>query len=142
LHAKVRDAIGAESDWSEDLFVSISPPAVLRIGGFVVTYSTVFLILIALLILLALLLWHEKKHYHGENKRLLKEIRDVEQTVHHAFDTMRDDMRKQLKLIEKAKNVRELTKEEESISRRLKKDMDIAEKMIDKEVDDVRKALK
>ncbi len=142
LRARVTDPIGAQSDWSAGVSISVSSPAVLRIGNFVITYFAIFLLLLALLILLSLLLWYEKRHYHGENKRLLKEIRDVEQTLHRAFDKLREDMRRQLKLIEKAKSERQLTKEEESIARRLKKDLDIAEAAIDKEVQDVRRMVK
>lgn len=139
LRAMVTDTFGAQSEWSSSVSISVSAPAVLRIGNFVITYFAVFLILLTLLVLLAFLLWREKHHYHGENQRLIKEIREVEETVHRDFEKLRKDMRHQLKVIEKAKTVRELTLEEEAIAQRLKKNMDLTEKMIGKEVKEVRK---
>lgn len=138
LRAYVTDQLATQSEWSAGVSISVSAPAAFRLGKFVITYFAIFLILVGLLALLAFLLWLEKRRYHGENQRLLKEIREVEQTVHSTFDKLRENMRRQLKLIEKAKTVRQLTLEEEAIALRLKKDMDIAEKMIGREVEDVR----
>ena len=139
LRARVTDQLGTQSDWSAGVSISVSSPAVFRIGNFVITYFALFLILLALLAVLVFLLWLEKRECHEKNLRLLKEIREVEQTVHSAFNKLREDMHRQLKLIEKAKTVRQLTQEEEAIAQRLKKDIDLAQKMIGKEVADVRK---
>ena len=140
LRVRVTDTLGAQSEWSDGVTVTVSSQAAFQIGRIIITYFQIILILLGLLLLLCYLLWLEKRHYHGENKELMKEIKELEKALHDTFNTLRKNARHHLKLLEQAKIKRDLTKEEEVILRRLEEDMDFAEKAISKDVKDVRKA--
>lgn len=116
--------------------------AVLRVGNVVISNIEVFLATLALLVLLMLLLWIERRRKGNDLVAVQRQLTKVERLVHSAFDILREDMRKELKMMEKAKSMRELTKEEEKISARLRKDIDLAEKMIGREIEGIERMTK
>lgn len=66
----------------------------------------------------------------------------MEMAIHKAFELLKDNVREQIKMLERARTKRELTDEEEKIIRHLRKDLDDAEKFIRKEVEGVEKRIK
>lgn len=71
-----------------------------------------------------------------------KEIREAESALHKAFDVLKEDIRDQVKLLEKTRTKRQLTEEEEKIIKQLRKDLDDAEKFVRKEIEDIEKEIK
>lgn len=61
---------------------------------------------------------------------------------HQAFDSLRENMRKQIELLEKVKLKRDLTKEEHKILLQLKNQLNNAELSIRKEMEQIEKELK
>jgi hypothetical protein len=134
------DSRGAKSNPSEKLTILMEEPMYLKIGSFVISLISVLipiLALIFLLIFLILWLWNKLRKMH---KKMKKDIHMVEDKIHKAFDILKEDVREQIKLIDKIKDNRPLTEIEEKIIKSLRKDLDKAEKSIEREVDNIEKA--
>lgn len=137
--AQVTDARGAQSDPTPARTIAVHQRAVLRIGSLVVTYLSVSITLLALVLLLALVVVYGWYRFLLLRRQLRREVREAERILHKAFDRLREDVRKQIKLLERVRTRRELTEEEETIIQRLKKDLDEAEQLVQKEIEDIEK---
>ena len=93
--------------------------------------------LAALLIIFVFLFWYGWHKFLRMRRRLKKEIHEAEGALHEAFDVLKENIREHIKLLEKAKSRRQLTAEEEKIARQLKKDLDNAEKVMKKKIEDI-----
>jgi hypothetical protein len=140
--AEVTDARGARSTPSEKVTIAVERPAFLRIGSWAVGFLSVVVPLIALVLLLVYLAWHWWHKFATMRKRVRKEIREAEHALHKAFDLLKEAIREQIEMLEKTRNKRELTEEEEKIVKQLKKDLDDAEKFVRKEIEDIEKMVK
>jgi len=135
--AEVIDARGVKSEPSEKVTIAVERPAFLRISSLAIGLLSVAIPLIALVLLLVYLAWHWWHKLATLRKKVRKEIREVDQALHKAFDALKEAIREQIKMLEKTKTKRQLTEEEEKIIKQLKKDLDDAEKFVKKEIDDI-----
>lgn len=142
MWAEVTDARGAKSEPSDKIVIAISQKMFLKIGSWVVNLLTVIIPLIALFVLSLFLIWYAYKKFSSFRNKLRKEVREAEKTLHKAFELLRKDIREQIKLLEKARTKRQLTEEEEKIINHLKKDLDEAEAVVGKEIEDLEKVVK
>ncbi len=142
LWSEVIDKRGARSGPSDKLTIVVQRPAILEVAARAVTFLAVIIPLIALIILLLILVWYFWNKFKHMRNRLRKEVNEAEQALHKAFDLLREDIREQVKMLEKTKTRRELTKEEEKVIKRLKKDLGDAEKFVKKEIKDIEKEMK
>lgn len=142
IWADVRNELGAISEPSRQLTVIVRPPPLLKIGSFAINVLAVVVPLLGLLLLLLLLLLHAWRKFVALRKRLRKEVREAEVSLHRAFDSLRADIVKQIKLLEKVKTARELTQEEEKVIKQLKRDLAKAEALVEKEIEDIEKQVK
>ena len=140
--AEVVDERGAASEPSEKVTIAVERPAFLRIGSWAVGFLSVVVPLITLVLLLVYLVWHWWHKFTTMRKRVRKEIREAEHTLHKAFDLLKEAVREQIKMLEKTKTKRQLTEEEEKIIKQLKKDLNNAEKFVKKEIEDIEKEVK
>lgn len=136
------DARGARSAPTEKLTISIEPPALLKIGLTLITVLAIAVPLVALFFLLIYLIWYGRHKLQLFRKRIKKEVGEIDRTLHRAFDRLRDDVREQIRMLEKMKSRRELTEEEGKILKKLKKDLDNAEKAVKKEIEELEKEVK
>lgn len=134
---EVEDDRGAKSGPSEKVSILIKQPTFWKIGSFMIAVLSIIIPLIALLIILTLLLLYTWRKISGLKRKIQKEVREAEVSLHRAFDFLKEDIQKQIELLEKTKSKRELTKEEKKIVVQLKKDLDAAEKLIRKEIEDI-----
>lgn len=132
---------GYSTDVSKPIFVNVKQSLFWKLLAEFQTYLTILVSVIALLIILGLLILHGVRKIVGLRRRIRQEINDVENEIHKAFDILRDDLRAQLKLLDKVRSKRELTAEEEKIAVRLKKDIDLAEKTLRKKVEVIEKEI-
>lgn len=113
-------------------------PMFLKVGSWLIILVVVAITLLALFYFL----WHLWRRFSVAKKRLQKEVRDVDRSTRAAFNLLREDVRRQVRLLEKTRAGRELTVEEEKIISRLKKDLDETEKLVKKEIKDIEEELK
>ncbi len=142
LWTEAIDQKGARSYSSETITIAVEKPAFLKIGSWAINILTIAIPLIALVTLLLIVLWYGWHKLSRLRKKIKKEVREAEEALHKAFDLLHEDIREQIKLLEKTKTKRQLTEEEEEIIKRLKKDLDDAEKFVRKEIEDIEKEVK
>jgi hypothetical protein len=137
LWAEVANALGAQSLPSEKVVIAIAKTALLQVGSWAVSLLAVVIPLVALIFILLYIVWYGWHTLTRLRKRIRKEVLEVESTLHRAFDILQEDIREQIKLLEKTRGKRELTKEEDKIVKQLKKDLETAEKFVKKEIEDI-----
>ncbi|MDP3004287.1 MAG: hypothetical protein Q8N43_02160, partial [Candidatus Azambacteria bacterium] len=106
LWAEVVDARGARSLPSEKLTISVARPEILQIGSWAVSLLAVVVPLVALIIALLFILWHGWHKFSLMRKRLRKEVREAESALHKAFDLLKENVRGQIKMLEKTSTKR------------------------------------
>lgn len=137
LWAEVVDARGAKSLPSEKITIAVAMPAILRVGSWAVSLLAVIVPLVVLIFILLFIIWYGGHKFASFRKKLKKEIREAEEALHKAIDMLKEDIRDQVKLLERARSTRELTDEEERIIDQLSRDLDVAEKSVRKEIEDI-----
>lgn len=145
IWAKVVDERGAQSNSSDTVTIAVGRPAFLKLGSWAVSLLAVVIPLVALIFVLLFVIWygwHKFASFRKKLKNLRKEVREAESALHKAFDILKEDIRDQVKLLEKTKTRRQLTEEEEKIIKQLRKDLDDAEKFVRKEIENIEKEVK
>ena len=137
IWAEVVNDRGAKSLPSEKIIIVIKRPVFFQIGSWAISLLAVIVPLVALVILLLFIIWYGWYKLSIFKKRLRKEVREAEASLHKAFDLLKDDILEQSKMLEKARNKRKLTEEEEKIAKQLKKHLDNSEKLVQKEIEDI-----
>ncbi|MEK7625625.1 MAG: hypothetical protein AAB467_04760, partial [Patescibacteria group bacterium] len=132
---------GARSGIGEKVSIAVSQPALLQFGSTLISYLSVVVSLVSLILLLVVSIW-----YFGFRLRKLKSKlrRDIDQTskiLHEQFDALRYEILVQIEILEKVRKKRDLTKEEEKIVAQLRKHLDGAEVNIHKEFKHLEKDL-
>ncbi|OGZ40800.1 MAG: hypothetical protein A3I20_02225 [Candidatus Portnoybacteria bacterium RIFCSPLOWO2_02_FULL_40_15] len=140
--AEVMDERGAKSLPTEKITIAVKPSAFLRIGSKTINLLSVAVPIIALIVLMLFVVWYGWHKFNLFKKRLRKEVGEAEQALHKAFNLLREEIQEQIKLLEKTRNKRGLTKEEQKILKQLKKDLDDAERFVGKELKDIEKEVK
>ena len=140
LIAKAVDRAGNFVTNSIEFAVEQSP--LFKFGFFAIDVLSIIIPLLGLLVLLFLLLWYVWRRYQLFKKRVHKEVQEVDESVHKSFDSLRKDVREHIARLENVKSRRQLSEEEDQLMHQLKKNLDNAEKIIDKEVKDVEKEIK
>ena len=142
VQAQVIDNRGAKSLLSEKITIVVAKSAIFRVGSWAIDFLAVVVPLVALVFILLFFIWYGWHKFAAFRKKGKSEVREAEQTLHKAFDLLKEDIREQVKMLEKTKTKRQLTEEEEKIVKRLKKDLDDAEKLVKKEIEDIEKVVK
>ena len=133
---------GAKSGPSDKITIGVRQPTFLRIGSWLISFLAVIITLISLILLLLLIWWYAYYKYRQFKIKIKKDIEQVEKTIHMEFDMLRENVRKQIAVLEKVKFKRDLTKEEEKILVQLKKQLNSAEDYIKKEIEHLEKEVK
>lgn len=142
LWAEVIDARGARSLPTEKITIAVAKSAILQIGSWAVSLLAVVIPLVALIFVLLFIIWygwHKFASFRKKLRNLRQEVREAESALHRAFDMLKEDIREQVKLLEKTKTKRQLTKEEEKVIEQLRRDLDDAERFVRKEIEDIEK---
>ena len=122
---------------SEKITISAQQPIFLRVGEVIVEHLTVAISLLASLALLALIFLYSWWKIRVFAKRLKKETKEAEEALYRAFNALKEEAEEEIKLLNKVKSKRDLTREEKRIKSNLKDNLAIAEKYIEKEIKDI-----
>jgi hypothetical protein len=136
------DSKEVQSYPSESVVILVALPAFFKIGSVIINYLTAIIALIgfiALMVFGAYWSWHRFTIFR---KKLIKETEDIDRVMKRSFDLLKEDVKDQFDKLNKVRSKRELNEKEKEIESQLKKDIDIAEKYIRREVEDVEKKLK
>jgi Cohesin domain len=133
----VTDERGAVSPISIKRSVTASQPYIMLFGTMAVTYLSVIVPLVALILLLALVVWLGYTWIRGYRTRVRRETGEAFDVTHEEFEHLRADLVKQIGMLEKANQSRELTREEMHIFQDLSRRLDAMESHISEEIDDI-----
>jgi len=137
LWFSVMDDRGAVSPNSIKRSIEVSQPYIMLFGSIAVTYLSVIVPLVALILLLGLVLWLGFTWIRGYRNRVRRETNEAYQATREEFDRLRAELIEQIGMLEKANQSRELTKEEMRIFTELSKRLDKMERHIVQEIEDV-----
>ena len=116
--------------------------SVLNKGAEMITVLSIVIPFLSLILLLILLLYLAWRSLWGMRKRIDKEVLEAKIIVHKAFSLLRDDLEEDIETLKKANAKRKLSREESKILKRLQKNIEEAEKVIGKEVEDIDREMK
>jgi len=133
----VKDARGDESPISIKRSVDVSQPYIMLFGSIAVTYLSVIVPLVALILLLALVVWLGYTWAKGYRRRVRHETSEAFHVVEKEFIDLRNELVKQIGMLEKANQSRELTREEMRIFNDLSRRLNNMESHIEEEIDDI-----
>jgi hypothetical protein len=141
IWAEAIDERGARSLPSEEVIVAVKP-AFQQIGSWAVSVLAIVVPLVALVILLLFIGWYGWQRFRRLRNKVKKEVGRIEQMVHKAFDALREDVREGINTLEKTRNKRQLTEEEEKMLKHLKRSLDNTENIIKAEIEEIGKEVK
>ncbi len=125
---------GIKSGESARISFLVSPPVFAIVGSFIINYFTVIVSLLFMIILIVFIIF---LLIFFVRKKLKKETIEIEEVLKRNLNSFRQEVDEEFKLIVK-KETRVAGKKEKQLARdRLRKKLDIAEKKIMKEVQDV-----
>lgn len=139
--AETVDDRGVRSAASEKIIISVELPPFLKLGSWTVSLPVMVMALIVFIASLVFAAWYGWRTFTRLRGRLRKEVREAEHALHKIFNLLQEDIQDHVKLLEKARNKRELTHEEEKILKQLKKDLNDAEKFMIREIEDIEKEI-
>ncbi len=121
LWAYVTDEKGAKSNPSEKISINVSGSTIIRIGTWATNFLAVVVPFVALIFILLFIVWYGQHKLSLLKQRIRKEVRKEESELYHAFNLLKENIQKQIKILERARSKRQLTKEEEKIIKQFKK---------------------
>ena len=130
---------GAKSSPSEKIIFTVSLPWQIRIGQIVIDYISIINTLILIVIGLAVLVFYAWYRIGVWRKKLKKETNEAELKLRKAFSSLANEVKKQIAMFDGQETLNE---NERTIYEKLKKALDAAEKIIQKEIQDIDKELK
>jgi|GEM_PF-1760739 len=137
LWFSVNDERGAASPPSIKRSITVTQPLIMLFGSVAVTYLSVIVPLIALILLLGLIVWLGYTWARSYRRRVKFETDEAYYVAQKEFESLRKDLTRQIGMLERANQSRELTREEMRIFRNLSKRLEKIETHIAHEISDI-----
>lgn len=137
LSAKAQDERGAVSDTSDVRKIEVLLSG-LSLGIFTVSFKNIILFLLLILFLGIILTAYFIYKVRRTKKILLKETQEAEKSLYVAFEALEKKIKKEIEMLDLRPG---LSKEEEKLYNSLKKDLEIVQDFIAKEIEDIEKKL-
>ena len=136
MRARVLDARGSISEYTENRVIIVERMVLVRFGIFVMNWLSVILIIIIAVLMVCGTLWYTLVQFARFRRRVKRNLAEVENTLHVNVKALRSDTEQFHDILVKAESKRELTKEETSILKKFKKRLEITEKEVEKKLED------
>ena len=140
--AEVIDDRGARSEPTEKLKVLVQPTKLWRVGTMTSNVLSIVIPLVALLFLLVFVVWYSWLRLRLLRSRVKREAGEAEMVLHKEFKALKIRLTKHITTIEKTGKRRKLTVVEKRMMTQLKKELDVVEDKIEKEIRDIKKEVK
>lgn len=101
-------------------------------------YFSMIIFLLALLALVLLFLVYTIRKVHRFKTTVHRETTEVEEVLHNSFTALHFEVSQCIEKLEASRRTRKLTKSEDAIIKSLSKSLDEAEKVIGKEIRDIK----
>jgi hypothetical protein len=142
IWAEVIDERGARSEASQKYKVLVQPTKLWQIGNTTIGILSIIIPLIALISLLIFVMWFSWHRLSMLRVRVRREAGEAQLVLHKEFKSLKRRLSTHITSIEKTGKKRKLTKEEQRLVKQLKKELDLIEDKIEKEIVDIQKEVK
>lgn len=139
IFAIATDKNGALSDSSETITIAVRPSGFIKLGSLAISYLSILIPLIALILFAIFFMLFGVKKVREYKQRVRKEVTEAEAVLHESFTKLHFDVQKHVKKLEAARRKRALTKEEEKMVNELNTSLNEAEKVVSKEIRDIKR---
>lgn len=119
--------------------IEISIPSLSEIYNWFVKFMSLVIPLVAVGFALTHVTMHGVHKVRKTRQNLRRELQSIDHLVGKSFDLLREEISDDIRLLERARSKRELTKEEDKIIRSLRANLEQAERVIHKEFEEVEK---
>ncbi len=130
LRARVTDANGIKSKFSDARAVSVVNSLLLRVSMFIMNWISIILIVIVSTAILAAIAWYSYFHFGRFTRNVKRNTEEAENTLRVNISAFRRDLNDFYNLLQETEKKRPLTSEEQSIKMMIKKRIDTAENEI------------
>lgn len=136
ISARAEDSRGAISHPSEECMVKVILKGI-SIGPWIISYKTVTLIAILLLLFGLIALIYLLRRIQRTKRLIERETKDLKVKFYKEYNELKEDIKKQLEALKEAESQRELTGPEKEMQARLLKDLLDVERVIREELRDI-----
>ena len=137
--AYITDERGARSNLTDKVTISVVLPVILEFGETAINYLSIIIVLASLIMTLMGIIFYGFQKVVRMRRRLRKETQEVGKSVAGAFKALQEEVKEQVEYLDGKKGV---TKTEKQVQRKLKKALNISQKVISKEIQDIENLLK
>jgi len=141
IWAEVSSNNGIKSSPSQKITINVGKSMLWNIASWIIGALSLIIPIIGLLALLVFVIWYSLHRFSLFKKRLQQEIRVAEHHLHRAF-RLREALKGQIQYLERAKTKRALTQEESKILAQLTRNLEDAEQLLRREIEDIEKEIK
>ncbi len=142
MTALVEDRRGAKSEQTVPVTILVKQKALFRIGGLVINYLGIGIIILSTLACLIAFGWFLASKLFTLRRKIRNDVSKTEIHLHKSFKALRDNVQMTVELLQNTKGVRNLTKEEAIILKNLDKNINMTEKDVEIQLENIKKALK
>ena len=136
ISARAKNAKGAISHPSEECVLRVILAGVV-IGPWIISYKTLILVSIIILIFILGLIFYLFLRSQKARKKIKKETQDLKQKFYKEYEELKNDIEKELKILRELKGEREITEEEKKREAELLKNLDDVKRVLEKELKDI-----
>ncbi|MDP2856283.1 MAG: hypothetical protein Q8N90_04220 [bacterium] len=137
LWAEVVSDYDAKSNASETLGFVVRPAALFRIGSVAINALAVIVPTLTLIVVLVFVYLQARRRLFAFRQSVNKESKEAADVIHQALNSLQVKVAQQVASLEKIRETRPLTFEEERLAQQLKIDLSETEGKIKKEIDDI-----
>ncbi len=138
----VTDRRGAKSQSTLPVTIVVNQKAIFRIGGLVVNYLAIGIIILSAIAGLIAFCWFLVSRLLLLKRKIRNEISDTEALLHKNLKILREEVHSNIELLQNTKNDRSLTKEESIVLKSLNKRIDSIEKELERKLEGIKKDTK
>jgi len=136
--AEITDERGAKSDSTASITVGVALPSFLKFGKIAIDYLAVLMSLVALIIVLVFVVFYSWQRIALLKKGVYKEAKEAEESLKQVFEKLRDELKQQIEYFDEKPG---LNKKESKIRNSIQKTLNASEKVIGKEIRDIKREL-
>ena len=137
LSARATDTFGAQSEWSDPVRMVVTEPGYIQFGTMLVSALSLFVPLVALLLLLILATLYFVRRIRRISGYIIRETEEAETSVTNAFGRLRSIVDTHATTLASSRKTKKLTKAESELITALRQELQESERRVKKEVGDV-----
>ncbi len=131
------DQYGAQSADSDTVRIVVAPPGYIQFGSMLVSVLSLFVPLVALLLLLVLSALYLLRRIRNIGGYVVRETKEAEAMVASSFAKIKDTLDSHAKSLAASRKTKQLTVAESELVEALRQELAIAERRVKKEVSEV-----